>query len=391
MKKDAELNALKKALAEAQDENQEMSTSLANVNEKALKYNAHADKVTEAYKSNIKALEMLKKQLSKVQKEKLDLEADIKLSSETFSSSSSNDKVDAIKQQNKSLRETISAQSEALLSADNASKTAERLLTENSNLQRKLVLVQKSGSSSGRRVKELVSQVKDLQLDVAKRDHYIKKMLESKDSIASAADRSSAPSPISPVQSASLREKNKALVEGLDKERENNIAYRKKIVEYQKEVASLKGDRNASGSGIHKASIYERHVKALEQKQKKAESDLTSIRLENQELKARINLLAKEDKKSASLLDDDIAEGDNKFEKEVASFIDTSYPSVERVLPIFDSQGNKIIYDDEGKKHRPNQNRASVEDMLEDRLAVNENAIKPEALLAKELRPLSDE
>jgi len=396
-KKDAEISSLKKELVDAQKENHEMSLALVETTKKTLNYGENADKATEAYKNNLRAIELLKQRLSKAQEENRELHAKVELTTKGLSSVSS-EEIDALRQQNESLRDTIKAQSESLHSADNAAKTAERLLTENASLQHKIDLAQNSHSLDSKTAQEMMMRVKTLETDVARRDAYIKKMLAAKAVELAELSRSSTPNAAGHV--ASLRKKNSALADALDKEKENNIAYRRKIAEYQKEMARNKELEQASSSGVHRASIFERHVKTLEQKQQQAENSVAALKLENQELKARLDLLSEQTGDDVSLGKIQPATGgepeaavtksgsnEGSYENG-ATFFDANYPSAERILPIFD----------EGKKEKNSSkegagdlaSKGGIGEVLGDRLAVNHKAVNSETLLTTELTPLGE-
>jgi DNA repair exonuclease SbcCD ATPase subunit len=391
VKKEAEIAALKKKLIEAQEENRTMSLALVETTQKVLNSGQNADKATDAYENNLKAVELLKQRLSKVQKENLELNAKLDLASNNLSNSSSKE-LEALHQQNESLRDTIKAQSEALHSADNAAKTAERLITENATLQNKLDRTNNSHSTDDKVVQEMMMRIKTLEKDVAHRDNYIKKMLAEKSQELTEISRSDTPNAAGHV--ASLREKNAALAKALDEEKEGNIAYRRKIVEYQKELEHIKELEQASASGVHRASIFERHVKALEHKQQQAENTVSELRLENQELKARLELMANNSKEldniqPAAGQDPDKStisqDTGNEGYKKGATFLDTKYPSTERILPIFDEDNTQADYLEDGANAFIDD---GIGEVLDDRLAVNHNAVDPEELLATELTPL---
>ncbi len=323
----------------------------------------------------------LKKDLVEAQEKNRELNSRLDLASISAAAGSSDKDIEALRQQNESLRETIKAQSETLRAADNAAKTAERLLTENATLQNKLDRAKISSSTDSRTVQEMVMRIKTLEEDVAQRDLYIKKMLAAKSQELAELSNSSTPNAAGHV--ASLREKNSALAFALDKEKESNIAYRRKISEYQKEIERIRELEQASSSGVHRASIFERHVKNLEQKNKQAENTVTSLKLENQELKARLELMAD----NAGDLDNiQPALGGNPAssaplsEDKEANFFDEQYPPTERILPVLDENedGARALIDD------------GINEALEDRLAVNNEYADPEKLLATELTPLAE-
>ncbi len=388
VKKEAEITAIKKELVGAQEENRKMNLALVQTTQKVFNSDQSANKATDVYENNFKAVGLLKQRLSKAQKENNDLNARLEIASSNSSDVPSGE-VDALRQQNKSLRDTIKAQSESLHSADNAAKTAERLLTENAALQNKLGRAKNSHSTDGKIVQEMVMRVRALEKDVEHRDNYIKKMLAAKAEELAEISRSDTPNAAGHV--ASLREKNAALAEALDKEKESSIAYRRKISEYQKNIKRRKELEQASASGVHRASIFERHVKTLEQKQQQAENVVAELKLENQELKARLELMADNAKDLDKIKpaagqepDKSASSQDTGYEKG-ATFYDMQYPSAERILPIFDDNDRKNGALGNGAKALIDE---GIGEVFDDRLAVNHNIVDPETLLATELTPL---
>ncbi|MCK5375186.1 MAG: hypothetical protein KAJ40_07870, partial [Alphaproteobacteria bacterium] len=182
------------------------------------------------------------------------------------------------------------------------------------------------------------------------------------------------------------RENNDALVKALDKEKENNIAYRRKIVEYQAELAQRKEVEQASSSGVHRASIFERHIKALEQKQQQAENRSSELKLENQELKARMELLSASIKDN--LFDDIQPASGHSFIKDN----NKGYSSIKEAPPVLDSKDTQDLSKDEEEssikgvlKEHSAANEVSADN---GRLAVNDNFLDAEVLLATGLLPL---
>ncbi|MFP4098914.1 MAG: hypothetical protein ACLFP8_09210 [Alphaproteobacteria bacterium] len=357
----AEIVSLKKALVEARNESRDMRLALANATQE-LPDSAHVASDTLKNQETIRGL---KERLVKSQEKNRTLQNQLDRAENRTAAISSED-IDALRQQNESLRETIRAQSEMLLSADNAAKTAERLLTENTALQRKLQLAQQSNSSSGKNVQEMMERIKNLEKDVAQRDGYIKKMLASK-----AADLavSSSDSPIASAHLASLNEKNSALVKALDKEKETNLAYRRKLIEYQKELEELREMESASASGMHRASIFERHVKTLEQKQQEAEDKVAELKLKNQELEARLELVQ--------------SGNDNKVSpatiEPAAGYPQQEHDDQEHDDPMLKEQEEVSL-----------EHSNKIEDIGSGRFAAVINKPQAESLLATEMHPLAE-
>ncbi|GEM_PF-5164061 len=184
-----------------------------------------------------------------------------------------------LKSQNISLRETIKAQNEMLLSTDNAAKTAERLLTENAILQNKL-----DNNSNDPIVKDLVARNDYLQEELAKRDSYIGNLKKIADSV-------------SHIKQNSSRE----LQNELYTLREKNMEYRSKIRKYKNELDTVEyGGASDSGEGL---GYYKAVISHLENGIELKDKKISFLKVKNQELNARIKLLDKESK--SAMLEND--------------------------------------------------------------------------------------
>lgn len=413
--KEALIVSLQGTVKALQVDNRKLGLAVAEASEKALNYSDRATEARSAYDNNMKALDTLKEQLSQVQDENSRLKETV--AGRTGVSSQAKEQIATLQKQNQSLRDTISAQNEALVSSDNAAKTAERLLVENGSLKRELESADKSSSANGETAQQLLERVKVLQGGIVQRDNYIKKLDGLKDTVkllreendryAQGASRDQSAS----VQISTLASQNEALEAALNQERENIIAYRTKIKEYQDEIASAK---NARANNSSKAAL-----ESLGEK-------LDAAHLENQELKARIDLLSKNAESvvfqkdasfktkrkvdtAASLNNVDessevvfahekkniIATGNSiKMKGTYTStsnnvrYVDTPYPPVDEVLPVLGVNGVHLEEAEDDTIATSVQAAASVEDMAHD--PVVKNYIKPEELLAQELSPLSD-
>ena len=413
--KEALIVSLQGTVKALQVDNRKLGLAVAEASEKTLNYSDRATEARSAYDNNMKALDTLKEQLSQVQEENSRLKETV--AGRTGVSSQAKEQIATLQKQNQSLRDTISAQNEALVSSDNAAKTAERLLVENGSLKRELESADKSSSANGETAQQLLERVKVLQGGIVQRDNYIKKLDGLKDTVkllreendryAQGASRDQSAS----VQISTLASQNEALEAALNQERENIIAYRTKIKEYQDEIASAK---NARANNSSKAAL-----ESLGEK-------LDAAHLENQELKARIDLLSKNAESvvfqkdasfktkrkvdtAASLNNVDessevvfahekkniIATGNSiKMKGTYTStsnnvrYVDTPYPPVDEVLPVLGVNGVHLEEAEDDTIATSVQAAASVEDMAHD--PVVKNYIKPEELLAQELSPLSD-
>lgn len=160
--------------------------------------------------------------------------------------------IQELKKQNESLRATIRAQTESLLAADNASQSADRFLTENTMLQRKLELAAKSHTELEKQAKKLLAQNKKLQAEIVRRDEYIRHRGGT----------------VSSGGSDLMAQRMDALEKELEKKRVLETEYRKKIREYQAQQAYF--DKSSDGADLEK--------------------EFVALKLENQELKARLQL-----------------------------------------------------------------------------------------------------
>ncbi len=161
-----------------------------------------------------------------------------------------NDDLQALKNQNQSLRETIAAQGKTLISADSAIKTAKRLSVENAMLKKRLEQVKRAGNTNTESAKGVLS----------------------------------------------LKKKIRKLELALNKERKNGMADRVTIQRFE---AKISGDELAScnldGDMSKKVSFYKSNIAYLEAGIKLKDKEIAFLKLENQELNARINLAYESD------------------------------------------------------------------------------------------------
>lgn len=402
--KDVVISSLQEKIQNLQRKNQELISSIDDESQRSKGASLHADKVNHAYKNNLKALESLNERLDKMKLENAKLRKE--LSSNNDRNMGKNDQVAVLKKQNESLRATIKAQNEDLVLADNAAKTAERLLTENQILKRNVDLVSKSNTANNETTQELIERNKKLLNGIAQRDKYIKKLDGLKETVKLLRienDKlllSQSNNNHENIEVSDLLKRNNELQDDLNKERESVIAYRTKIKEYQDKISEISnGAKNIS----------------LENKIRDMNAKITSLSLENQELKARINILSKDKQSSvfhkadvyfdsrpnnsSDLLEVQTLNSNVGFvrgKKEIISkhdssdngieevtYIDTKYPPVDEVAPVLKQDGSHTdmftaMEDD----------KSSAEDMSKTSTNVSSANIKPEDLLAQELNPL---
>ncbi len=405
--KNIEISSLKDRLAELDRENKRLNRSVSKNSQKKEFDRVRADKIEAAYKNNLKALEILNNRLDKLKSENKKLLDD--LSKKNIQEAGISEQISALKLQNKSLRDTIKAQNEELLSADNAIKTAERLLTENKILKRNIELSSKASISNNKTVQELVERNKKLLNGIMERDKYIKKLEGLKETVKLLRQENDKlllvqkSNSNNDIEYSELLSQNNSLQGQLDKERENIVLYRTKIKEYQDKLASMSDN-----------DVWESKINDLK-------DEVTSLKLENQELKARIDILLK-DKDSVVFHKADIYFDDNEVDsvnlldsaplnnnigfirgkkkafstedvmpegQESVTYIDAKYPPVNEVMPILGEDGNHInalnILDGKPVESDNNGITQDTEDM-----SLTSDNIKPEDLLAQELNPLTD-
>ncbi len=166
------------------------------------------------------------------------------------------DAVKLLKEQNNSLRATIAAQNKMLVAEDNASNAAERLLTENLILQRKIDKLKKERLYKGKTAKEFFVQNEALKKEIVKRDNYINKMqlLQNMNSQSSKINDDKASEFIDGLCTKDklevLLDRNKKLEDDLKTERDISVSYRKKIYEYQAKIKKLQSSLSKVDDGL---------------------------------------------------------------------------------------------------------------------------------------------
>ncbi len=381
--------ALQNTVQELQGENRKLAQTLAASSNKLLGLHERADLARNEKDVNARSVVTLKSTLAQAKKENASLNQTIQKLKTVKSKPAvvvNSSGIQSLKKQNQSLRETIRAQNEVLVSADNATKTAERLLTENAMLKRQLKLAGKVGLSNGKSAKELFVRNTKLQSEVKQRDNYIQQLeglkytvkqlrLENDKYVMGKATSSNVKK-----RFAALRVEQKKSDNLLKKERENATQYKIKIREYQEEIAGIRNGQSKKMAS--KISDYKSQMLLLEQGQENQSEEITALKLENQELKAQIKLSsekasvekvkkvkeAKHTPKKSTI----VARAHN-IEKlaEVATFVETSYPPVEQITPLLDHEG----------EHRYNK---------ENTLDGSRVGLLSETLLSQELKPLPE-
>ncbi len=344
----------------------------------------------------------------------------------------------SLKAQNASLRETIRAQNDVLKSTDNAARTAERMVDENNFLKKQMEQLKRVHEDNSKTSQDLFKLNDVLRQEVAKRDTYIAKLEGLKDVVNNLEqDNAAYASGVSlsgrtKQQIDGLSHKNDLLEQELKKERNNAIAYRAKIREYQDQVLALQ--ESSQNTVEAEALQYQKNEEQLKITIQKRESYISELKVEKQELQARLDLMSGQASESElssgqkieelnntvknmeldlqgsrdavlALQDENIAL-QKRLEKErnrqnnlyvanaalespkdrsvknrksasivatkdnKVSYVETAYPPVEQVLPLLDKNG---VHFDHG-----------------DSLQKKEDAvILPEDLLAVEVKPLA--
>lgn len=262
------------------------------------------------------------------------------------SKSSLESEIADLKKQNQSLRQTIKAQNEVLVSADNATTTAERLLSENVALKNRLEQVSKSKDNNSKSAQDLMALNQKLQSEIIKRDTYIAQLEPLKETIKALQQQNAQNGASSVETSDSLLAKRLKIAQGklqeaekaLEKEKLAAGEYRKKIREYQEQVGKV--GASASVAQMDKVNM---------------------LQLENQTLKARIKLLSTQNNRSTDIVP-----------QNSVKYVETLYPKVDEVRPLLDQNGNRID---------------SIIQLQDNAQLAND--MNPEELLSQKLKPLS--
>lgn len=381
--------ALQDTVQELQSENRKLAQTLAASSDKLLGLHERADLARNEQNVNARSVVTLKSTLAQVQKENASLNQTIqrlKTAKSKPAVVANSSGIQSLKKQNQSLRETIRAQNNVLVSADNATKTAERLLTENAMLKRQLELAGKVGLSNGKSAKELFARNTKLQSEAKQRDNYIQQLEGLKDTVKQLRldnDKyvmGKATSSSVKKRFAALKVEQQKSDDLLNKERENTTQYKIKIREYQEEIAGIRNGQSKEMAS--KISGYKSKMLLLEQEQESQSEEITALKLENQELKAQIKLSSEKanvekvkkvkEAKHAPKKSTIVARAHN-IEKlsEVATLVETSYPPVEQITPLLDHDGD----------HRYDK---------ENTLDGSRVGLLSETLLSQELKPLPE-
>ncbi len=329
-----EVLTLKQSVSKLESENRSMAQALANATDQTLKYQAQIQDINQNGANESRQKSQFKRELQSAQKKIETLEKNLEQARSEKASAlqTNNGDLDLLKQQNKSLRETIKSQSELLVSSGNASNAAEQLISENLMLKRKLEQADQSSDFNGKTAKQLFAQTQKMQAEIAQRDKYIQELEGLKETVKQLRNQndiylSNANKNRNQGNEKKLTEMinvNKSLEEALEKERETTIAYRSKIREYQDQVNALQNNNEVK-------------------RQQKQREQIDNLKAENETLKSQIEDLTQQVSANRGK-DTAVFANMDKVKSKDVTYIDTPYPPVETVLPVLGKNGEHIDY-----------------------------------------------
>lgn len=327
-----EVIALENRVSSLQKENRDLALALAEATNQALEYKQKASSIktgSNIAQVNPQEVQKLQSKIKSVSAQNTKLQNEL----ETLKKASKNQKYDnaevlALKKQNQSLRATIKAQSQTLIATSNASQTAERMISENLLLKKKLEQADKSSEFNGQTAKQLFEDNQELRKKVNSFERVLASIEDEKAQLQEQLQNAKAELTQAQLYNQQNNRKtekmgagdvNNALQQALEKERETTIAYRTKIREYQDEIESLKN------KDVNKEYLEE--IEKLTKENKSLKEDIDDL---SKKLSAKKNsaVFAKMDK-----IRDDV------------TYVDAPYPEVESVLPLLDEDGNRIDYE----------------------------------------------
>lgn len=257
-----DLTRLQNEIAAMEAENRKLGLALADMTTKSLSLeeqqkeilkNAEKGIDTSAYLEKIANLEeendVLKKQLTSSQgKQK------------------ASDELEALKSQNLSLRETIKAQSEVLEASGESAKVIAELKQKNVELEQKLNAQggEEFQDSKREALEEAYAKLKD---ELVQKNEYIQSLKDENEHHKQKFARLSSNKNNSQTQE--LMALNSDLESKLKREKESNVEYRKKIKAYQDQLAG---------------------VSPVVSNQSASDEQLAQLQMENQDLRAMLNL-----------------------------------------------------------------------------------------------------
>ncbi|MGH1377252.1 MAG: hypothetical protein ACRBB3_00360 [Alphaproteobacteria bacterium] len=362
--------SLQKMVKELQDENRNLAQTLASSSNKLLGLQDSAEVSKSQNTKSSRTIVDLKDKLSKSRQENIRLSKEIdnlSLVQKTSTDSRTSNDVQMLKEQNNSLRETIRAQNNVLVSADNATKTAEKLLLENARLKKQLDLAGKVGLSNGKSAKDLFARNEKLRTELKNRsDEYttkidglkatLKQLRLENDRYVMGQVTSTSDKKKFAAMKAEIEEKEAFIKEG-----SSAITLLKMEVEkYKEEILATRNDQ--AKDIARKISDYKSRIESMEKSIDDRDNDLSLLKIENQDLKAQIKLSSD----GASLRDASGA----AIDKSKVKYVETSYPPVDEVSPLLEHDGG---------------HKFDKEDFSNDE---SNSAFLSETLLSQELKPL---
>lgn len=281
------LGKQQQSLTELQTENRKLAQALAEMTTKVVdleKQQGEGQKGALEAQEMARQLEELNKKYAALQQENLSLVGTAKQASP--------EKMQELIEQNKSLRETIRAQNDAILANDGASKQLMALREENEELRQALSGAKQHNPEEQETIKQLRLEIAALQNEINERTEQQAGIEELKQTVLALQEQNSqllqsqsalhtASAPNGEVKGDALG-MAQVLQTQIEKEKAVNSEYRQKIKEYQDQIARLQGQdqgtaQPAAVSAVPAELAYDETVRAL--------------MIQNQELKARIELM----------------------------------------------------------------------------------------------------
>ncbi len=285
---------LEVSLEELRVENRTLGQALAEMSSKALGYQDRTVEVVQSEADNVREIAKLNARVKAESAKSKALEARIVTLQSGIKNDSSTRDLEAMIKQNQSLRDTIKAQNEILVSSDNAGQAAEHYISENQALRRKLEEAQKSSDFNATSAQDVMARLQQLESELAQKEQNLEGLKNTVKQLSDERDRKENIQRNSQVDLdfvAALQEQNKALEVALEKERDTVILFKSKVREYQDELEVLKTQTRSTPDVT--ATVT-----------KKNNDDIKNVK-----------------------------------------YIETNYPPVEQVLPILDQDGGHIPYE----------------------------------------------
>lgn len=273
------LAEFQKALGELQAENRKLAQALAEMSTQALAAEKGRTQEVLAAREGQEA----KSRLSALEQQYAALRAENE-ALKKGRKGSDNAALAELKAQNESLRKTIEAQNEALIANDDAAKVSKRLKQENENLKQALRQAGAGEVQNGEAVQALQAEIATLRKQAGQSGanaasieglkQTVENLKAENERLLQAAATGKAGAASTVAGDKALLARIRDLEQRLDKERAATSEYRKMIKQYQDQGASA---ASAQATAEDSKSIYAPEIRAL--------------MLENQELRARLELL----------------------------------------------------------------------------------------------------